>query len=249
MDCRREPALLTTAASGSDPKAALLAAGNADLGRRLVLAGRDSLYLVLDLGSSTLSLFHGPARLRDFPVLGLEVGARRSLLGHRSVPRDWDRSIWRQGAVRPARRELSKFLDVSADDYEARRREILVPPTPDESQPSPAAWAIAFRDHRVLEVVGDAPPHANPGSAVPRGIQSRLRRSITLRVYLGADDAAALYRGLPGDVTLALTGGFAAPAPSGPPPRAQGAAPASNRGASSGAIRARSWTGRALVKA
>jgi hypothetical protein len=201
------PVATTQPGNEPDPEAVRLAAANEDLKRQLALAEGGSLHLLLDLGEQRLSLFHGPARLADYAVRAVEIATRRDLLGRRAVPEGWSTAIWTDGGVRPKRRELARNLDASAPDYAERRREVLVPPTPEESQPSPRTWRIAFGDGRTLEVVAVPLPESGPATKGGRvkGVDARLRPGIRVRVHLAAGDAAALYRAIPDGIDLAFT--------------------------------------------
>lgn len=188
-----------------DPVAVLSARASA-LGTQLELAKRDHRYLVLDPQAGTLTLFHGAAPLRSWPVQSVEAGALRPMPeepGWRT--RRWDGARMEPALVLERRVIVSDQVEppdpAGAVDW--------IPPTPEEAVPAPRRFVVHYDGGLGLEVVAIPADSTLAGPSIPRRIQHRLVRFLPgnwdryrIRVHMDAHEAGALYRSLPDSTSL-----------------------------------------------
>jgi hypothetical protein len=198
---------------------AQLARDNELLGKRLALASGDTFYLLLDPSAAKLKLMLKGAVLRDYSVLGLEVGSPRVAFRPRRLVAGWRGRIWDAGNLSPAReRERFELVASPAESAAARGDSAApvfrLPPTPEEAYPVPHRYHIRYAGGLSLEV---RPQEADETVGVwkrlvtgarvwSRDVAAALRRTpedaIRLRMVLQPEDAASLYRALPPDTRL-----------------------------------------------
>jgi hypothetical protein len=182
------------------------------LERQIALSAQDRFYLLLDPASSELLLMLHGAVLRSFPVAEIEIGLPWLSFGRPSAVPPWREKIWPEGALVPPRPVTERTLTPSpAGD------EILpeVPPTAEEAIRAPTRYRVRFAGGLALEVVrqGSGPPRGFVAHLSARGrlawddVRSALRPSrdrVRVRVTLSGEDADALYRSLPPEVSLSF---------------------------------------------
>jgi hypothetical protein len=187
-----------------------LEAENARLARLLELASGREFYLLLDLERGQLHLMYRGAVLRDFLVLDTQVGRRRAFFTARPLPADWADSVWHDGRLHPGRRFERLELDAPDSPVPPESLTVTIPPTPEEAIPAPDRFLIRYRDGKAIEIVahdtsvaaGDARP---PRASTPLGerllyvLAPWRRPAVLIRLEMPAEDAQALYRGLPED--------------------------------------------------
>lgn len=224
---RWHPVLLAgLLACASDPQAGpseersaseRLQAENADLERRLALASGREFYLLLEPERQRLSLMFQGAVLRDFPVLEMAVGRRRTLFVDWAPPGDWRSSVWQDGELEPQRRFKRKEIDPPDAPGELDSLAAVIPPTPEEAIRAPDGYLIHYREGRGLEIVGrDTTEAAGIWGRQGRGFEGWLERlghalapwgglKVRLRLVLPVDQARALYRSLPEKSEFCIT--------------------------------------------
>jgi hypothetical protein len=190
-----------------------LVAGNAVLDGLAELARGSDFYLVLDAENGTLRLMLRGAELRTFAVEGVQVGLPRVAFARREAAGSWRGRIWTGGILDPEREIERVHLAAPPPDAE-EEPEVAIPPTPEEAYPAPFQYTLAFPGGPALEIRPlDAADDAglfsrfaawwvsywgNLWSALFTSADERVR----LRLQLSPDEAGALYRSLPPNVSL-----------------------------------------------
>jgi hypothetical protein len=197
--------------------AAELSAAVAGLERRLELASSEAFYLVLDAEALELRLMFGGALLHRFPVTAVDEGRPRAAfvdLGHDTA---WQTAVWRHGTLVPPR-NVDEWEIQPPDLAAGEEPELVIPPTAEEAIPVPPRYRVRFADDLALEVRRVAEPgelgwwaRLGAGWSVRwADVRSALRRAdrdaVRVRVTLEKAPAESLYRSLPPDVSLLVTG-------------------------------------------
>jgi hypothetical protein len=194
------------------------------------LAGGKAFYLRLDASRHRLALMLQGVALDDYAVDRMEWGVPEVLYVDRRPQSDWDLAAFSKGRLEPER-ERDRIEVVApppatpppgGSGSPAPAESPSPPPIPksaEESYSVPSPYRIVFAEGVSLEVraqghgqrnrsvfrrLADAASLrlADLGTALGLGARERVR----LRVTLGAEDAASLYRSLPPDVGLVVVG-------------------------------------------
>lgn len=184
------------------------------LEKRTALAASDSFYLLLDPAKSKLQLMLRGAMLRDYTILGIEVGTPRVAFQSRNLVASWQGRIWEQGHLDPSRdRERLEVL-APPDTVAADSVKSLVPPTPEEAYPVPHRYHVRYAGGLSLEVRPRELDHSlsvagRTAYAVRvwyrdfrEAVRSEPEDTVRLRMVMRPEDAASLYRALPPDTRL-----------------------------------------------
>jgi hypothetical protein len=194
------------------------------------LAGGKAFYLRLDASRHRLALMLQGVALDDYAAGRLEWGVPEVLFVDRRPGRSWDAAAFSKGRLEPER-ERDRIEVVApppatpspAGSGSPEPAESPSPPpipkSAEESYSVPSPYRIVFAEGVSLEVraqghggrnrsifrrLADAASLrlADLGTALGLGARERVR----LRVTLGAEDAASLYRSLPPEVGLVVVG-------------------------------------------
>jgi hypothetical protein len=194
------------------------------------LAGGKAFYLRLDASRHRLALMLQGVALDDYAAGRLEWGVPEVLFVDRRPGRSWDVAAFSKGRLEPER-ERDRIEVVApppatpspAGSGSPEPAESPSPPpipkSAEESYSVPSPYRIVFAEGVSLEVraqghgernrsifrrLADAASLrlADLGTALGLGARERVR----LRVTLGAEDAASLYRSLPPEVGLVVVG-------------------------------------------
>jgi hypothetical protein len=183
------------------------AAGGADawLRRQLEVASGREFYLLLDPAASALRLMLQGVVLREYRVLGVETGTARVLFYQRAVPAEWSERIWTGGRLEPEPRRERVEIRPPTEGAAANAEEPPIPPTPEELLSAPPRYFVRFEGGLALEVL-EAGVRSSAGYLADlwESLEPRGGDAIRLRVTLGAEDAASLYRSLPPDTKFLL---------------------------------------------
>jgi len=205
-------------ADGGDSEArravALLARDVDLLEKRVELASSENFYLLIDPAGGTLRLMLRGAVLRDYEILGLEVGTPQIAFRDRRLGSDWAGRVWSAGALVPARdRERLEIVPPDSTAADSTFTPVL-PPTPEEAYPVPGRYHVRYEGGLSLEV---RPTELDSSVATWKrvvattqvwardlhaALQSRPEDVVRLRLVLRPEDAASLYRALPPDTRL-----------------------------------------------
>lgn len=193
-------ALAQRKAAPTDP-AALLEARLRALQEQMALIEEDARYLVLDPEAGTLTLFHGAAVLRAWPVSGMEAGARHLLPeGEGWRARRWDGARMEP----PVERDRRVIVSDSAAPPDLTGAVEWIPPLPEEAIPTPPRFVVHYHGGLGLEVLAAATDSARAEAGLLTRVEHRLRRLLPgnwdryrIRVVIPAGEAGALYRSLP----------------------------------------------------
>jgi len=186
---------------------------NANLEALAELAKGEAFYLVLDAPAGTLKLMFKGAELRTFAIEEVQVGLPRVGYLERTAVGAWRGRIWTGGELDPPREIERVHLAVPEPGAE-EEPEVLIPPTPEEAYPAPLRYHLSFPGGPALEI--------RPlDSAEDAGFWSRLAswwvsywsdlwaafatepdERVRLRLQLSPDEAGALYRSLPPNISL-----------------------------------------------
>jgi hypothetical protein len=213
------------AARRDDPETARLRRQVERLRAERDLASGKGFYLRLDASRRRLALLLQGVALDDYAASALEWGVAEVLFVNRNPGEGWDTAAFTKGRLQPARER--DRIDVVAPPPSvptpgAPTPEPSPPPVPrsaEESYSVPSPYRIEFAEGVSLEVRAQGEAMRNRslfqrfgdalglrlsdlGTAVGLGARERVR----LRVTLGAEDAASLYRSLPPDVSLVVIG-------------------------------------------
>jgi hypothetical protein len=202
------------------------------LERLLALGKESAFYLVLDADGPRLSLGLEGVVLRTYDAHSVEVGRGRLAWVAAATPAAAGR-VLTGGALEPPR-DLGR-LEFTAPppdpSREAGEIEVPVPPPVEEAIPVPARYRLRFADGSEVEFrsVGRSSPWEALSARLADALDAlRHRGSSRLRVALGPEDHASLYRGVPPDVALIVLGGSRLGRPgslrydgSGPPEKAE----------------------------
>jgi hypothetical protein len=215
----------TARAKPDDPETARLRRQVEQLRAERELASGKGFYLRLDASRYRLALMLQGVALDDYAASAVEWGAPEVLFVNRSPGEDWDAAAFTKGKLHPER-ERDRIEIVApppaVSTPGAPTPEPSPPPIPksaEESYSVPSPYRIAFAEGVSLEVRARGEARRNRslfqrfgdalglrlsdlGTAVGLGAKERVR----LRVTLEAEDAASLYRSLPPDVGLVVTG-------------------------------------------
>jgi hypothetical protein len=215
----------TARAKPDDPETARLRRQVEQLRAERELASGKGFYLRLDASRYRLALMLQGVALDDYAASAVEWGAPEVLFVNRSPGEDWDAAAFTKGKLHPER-ERDRIEIVApppaVSTPGAPTPEPSPPPIPksaEESYSVPSPYRIEFAEGVSLEVRARGEARRNRslfqrfgdalglrlsdlGTAVGLGAKERVR----LRVTLEAEDAASLYRSLPPDVGLVVTG-------------------------------------------
>ena len=189
------------------------------------LASGKGFYLRLDASRYRLALMLQGVVLDEYAASALEWGVPEVLFVNRDPGADWDGAAFSKGSLEPERDrdriEVVASPPAAPAAPGAETPEPSPPPVPksaEESYSVPSPYRVRFAEGVSLEVrakgdggrnrsifrrVGDAAGLrlSDLGTALGLG-----RERVRLRVTLDAEDAASLYRSLPPDVGLVVTG-------------------------------------------
>lgn len=206
------PGLGGGGAPAQDPRAEAeqLVEANALRQKKADLAGGSAFYLILDPNAGRLQMLLKGAVLRDFKVLGIEVGFPEVLFVERRPEEEWQTRLFTKGELDPAR-EQDRLVMVapppSPDEKEPPP--VPIPPTPEEKYPVPSRYHIRFAEGLSIEIrTGEADPEHGFWRRLTTGLnhwfsdaRSALggepNDAVRLRLILSPDDARSLYRALP----------------------------------------------------
>lgn len=188
-----------------DPAVVLSVRASA-LATQIELAKRDHRYLVLDPEAGTLTLFHGAAPLRSWPVHSIEAGALRPMMEQDG----WRNRRWDGARMEPAvDMERRVIVSDQVEPPDPAGAVDWVPPTPEEAVPAPRRFVVHYDGGLGLEVVASGVDSTGTGPSLPRRIQHRLVRVLPanwdryrIRVRMDPREAGALYRALPDSTSL-----------------------------------------------
>jgi hypothetical protein len=178
------------------------------LRQQVDLAASEAFYLVLDPVEGTLALMLRGVVLSEYPVSEVSVGQRRVTFVSRSDAADWSASVRAGGKLEPPRER--ERVEIRVDPAAAAPTEIPIPPVPTEER-TPARYFIRYSGGLALEVVAAAEPAEGLLSRAWNGLAGRLGEAVQalrardrsrLRIALGREDAAMLYRSLPPETKL-----------------------------------------------
>ncbi len=208
-----------------DPETARLRRQVGRLRAERDLASGKGFYLRLDASRYRLALMLQGVALDDYAASALEWGVPEVLFVNRDPGADWDAAAISKGRLVPERdRDRIEVVapPPAVTTPGAATPEPSPPPIPkraEESYSVPSPYRIEFAEGVSLEVRAKGQGRRNRsffrrfgdalglrlsdlGTAVGLGAGERVR----LRVTLEAEDAASLYRSLPPDVGLVVTG-------------------------------------------
>ncbi|HXK09250.1 MAG TPA: hypothetical protein VMT70_06395 [Vicinamibacteria bacterium] len=209
-----------------DPEAARLRVDVDRLRHERDLASGKTFYLRLDAAHRRLALVLEGVALDDYAAESIEWGVPEVLFVDRRPGLDWDAAAFSKGRLEPER-ERDRIEIVApkpapagpAPAEPASPSPPLVPKSAEELYSVPSPYRVVFAEGVSLEVRAQGHGGRNRsalrrladaaslrlsdlGSALGFGARERVR----LRVTLGAEDAASLYRSLPPDVGLIVIG-------------------------------------------
>lgn len=220
-------------ATTSDPATIALQREVARLRVERQLATGKGFYLRLDVARQRLALVLQGIALDEYAASGLAIGVPEVLFVDRRPGADWDTAAITGGRLEPERQRdrleiVAPPPDAAGDargdrddeaDDEAEPSPPPVPKSAEEAYSVPSPYRVVFAEGVSLEVRSPGGGGRNRGllrraldaaalrlsdlgSALGLGSRDRVR----LRVTLDGDDAAALYRSLPPDVSLVVVG-------------------------------------------
>lgn len=187
-------------ADPTDP-AVLLEARLRALQEQKALVDEDARYLILDPEAGTLTLFHGAAVLRAWPVVGVDAGSRRLL----PEGEGWRARRWDGARVEPAvERDRRVIVSDEVEPPDLTGEVEWIPPLPEDAIPTPPRFVVHYNGGLGLEVLAAATDSARAEAGPLTRLGHRLRRLLPgnwdryrIRVVIPADEAGALYRSLP----------------------------------------------------
>jgi hypothetical protein len=225
--------LLVTATPSSEPVSQLparpfdlreaLERETASLQAELDLASGPDFYLRLDRRRGRLALMLQGVVLEERPLDLLETAVPQVLFWNRPPPSDWDLRSYGGGTLEPERQRdrveiVAPAPSPPGDAAALEPTPPPLPPTVEESYSVPSRYRIRFADGPTLEVTArdggrnrGLVRRAVDGVALWREdlvspFRARGAERVRLRLRMSAEDAAALYRSLPPDVTLLVVG-------------------------------------------
>jgi hypothetical protein len=191
------------------------------LKKELELASGKEFYFVLDPASSKLKMTLSGVTLHEYEVLEVAVGTPRLFFKRRRPPEGWLDRAWHGGGLAPARdRDRVEVVSAEADsgDDPSEEAEPVVPPTAEEAVDVPSPYRIRFDGGFALEIrargaggeeIESGGPSAwlwSAASEIAGSLGLPVRDRMRLVLYLSEEDAAALYRSAPPNVSfLAVT--------------------------------------------
>jgi hypothetical protein len=166
--------------------------------------------LFLDPASSTLTLYHGGAELREWRVYGVEAGARRFVLSPAEGDEVWRTRLWQNPRLEPpAERERRLIVSDSVVTPDLTGAVDWIPPTPEEAVPTPTRFVVHYTGGLGLEVVAEGPDSLVAKGTLVEQALGGLRHlhpenldRYRIRVRMAADDAGTLYRSFPEGAAL-----------------------------------------------
>lgn len=178
------------------------------------LVKEDARYLLLDPDKGSLTLFHGGAPLRSWPILSVEAGARR--LGDEEE--GWRSRRWDLARMEPpVERDRRVLVSDSVEPPDLTGTVAWVPPLPEEAVPTPPRFVVHYQGGLGLEVVAIEPAPVADSLAdtlafappLVERLEHRLRRLLPrnwnryrIRVTMPEEEAGSLYRSLPDSTSL-----------------------------------------------
>jgi hypothetical protein len=224
--CAKDQAALQP--SGMRAGVARIQRANTLLQRQIELAGSKDFYLVLDPGTSGITLMLSGADLQHYRLLGLQVGQPRVSWVTRRDPRPWQDAVWSHGELDPPRQIDRLVIEAAPPGKDTAEPEAPpIPPTPEELYPVPSRYHVRFDEGRSIEVRPlDADARAGRLTRlrawwgakwhdVVAAVSGTDRDAVRLRMALDPKDAASLYRSLPPAVRLVILTQDGTPAPGG----------------------------------
>jgi hypothetical protein len=200
-------------AAGAAPEAAPaedLQYRNRVLRQQLDLASGEAFYLVLDATDGSLALMLRGVVLCEYPVSAITIGSRRITFVSRPDESDWPTRVWEGGRLEPPRER--ERVEIQVNPTAPSPAEVPIPPAPTEEK-TPAHYFVRYSGGLALEVVTAEQTDGSLLSRVYGGLAGRLGEAIQalraedrsrLRVVLGSEDAAMLYRSLPPETKLLI---------------------------------------------
>lgn len=195
-------------------EAEALARTNDLANKRLELAKGDAFYLVVDPNANRLALMLKGAVLRDFPMLGLEVGQPSVAYIGRRMGSEWQGRVFEEGSLEPARPLDRIVIQAPPVTRDGSEMDLPVPATPEEKYPVPSRYHVRFAGRMSLEVrTNEADPSVGFWTRLRTGLghwwhdaRSALGGNeadlLRLRLVLAPEYAKSLYRALPPSVKL-----------------------------------------------
>lgn len=199
---------------GRDADTTLAAGANELLKRELDLASGSDFYFILDAANSKLKMMLSGVVLHEYQVQEFAVGAPRLLFQKRRPPAGWLDRVWRGGGLGPARERDRAEIVAGEGSAGGEPSEPVIPPTAEEAVDVPAPYWIRFDGGLALEIrardadgeeVQNGGPYAwllNAAREAAASVGLPARDRVRLVVYLSEEDAAALYRSAPPDVSF-----------------------------------------------
>ena len=219
-----------TSAAADDPQTTRLRREVDQLRIERDIAGGKAFYLRLDASRHRLALMLQGVALDDYAADELEWGVPEVLFVDRKPGAGWDVAAFSKGRLEPERErdriEIVAPPPAASPSPGSGPQEPAESPSPppipksaEESYSVPSPYLIVFAEGVSLEVRAQGHGGRNRsifrrladavtlrfddlGTALGFGAKERVR----LRVILGAEDAASLYRSLPPDVGLIVVG-------------------------------------------
>jgi len=183
------------------------------------LASGERFYLRLDARGGRLALMLKGVVLGEYAVVSLQKAVPQVVFFERRPPSDWDLRSLSRGRLEPAREQDRIEIEAPNPANDASPTPPPIPKTAEETYSVPSSFRVAFAEGPSLEVQATGGGGRNRSllrrlvdriglsladraAALQRGAGERVR----LRVTLSPDDAAAIYRSLPPDVSLLIVG-------------------------------------------
>ena len=201
-------AALPLAGAAEDPAA--LERQNRRLKNHLELAESDAFYLRVDAAEQRLDLMLQGVLLHSYPIRSLAIGWPRAALLRRTIDPDWAERSWTGGSLSPARPD--ERIEIRANDGDDTPPEPPVPRAPEEICPAPDRFVVRYQGGLSLELVGE-PEEGESGAAssflwrladAARAAWVFGEIAPRVRITLGSEELASLYRGLPPETGLLL---------------------------------------------
>jgi hypothetical protein len=207
------------AARGDDPSLRAVRRETVLLRAQTALASAEPFYLRLDARGGRLALMLKGVVLDEYTVVSLEQAVPQVLFFERRPPGDWDLRSFSRGRLEPAREQDRIEVEAPNPANGASPTPPPIPRTAEETYSVPSSFRVAFAEGPSLEVRTTGGGGRNRPllrrvvdrislglSDRAAALQRRAGDRVRLRVTLSPDDAAALYRSLPPDVSLVIVG-------------------------------------------
>jgi hypothetical protein len=212
------PAACGEGIESKEDKSAAAQAGrlgpNELLKQELELASGKDFYFILDPASAKLKMMLSGVTLHEYDVQQVAVGTPRLFFKRREPPAGWQDRVWRGGGLSPARERDRVEVVAGEESSGDEPSEPVVPPTAEEAVDVPMPYWIRFdggfaleiraRDAGGEEVVNEGPSSwlLSAAKEVGASLGLPVRDRMRLVLYLSEEDAAALYRSAPPDVSF-----------------------------------------------